>query len=75
VRRLYALEETCDTSPCAYVARIERQVRKGRHDFYRLKFGKGDSLALLPMLYRDPGWPALQRKRRKWTSYIGTLRM
>ena len=54
---------------------VERQVRKGRHDFYRLKFGKGDSLALLPMLYRDPGWPALQRKRRKWTSYIGTLRM
>ena len=54
---------------------VERRVRKGRHDFYRLKFGKGDSLALLPMLYRDPGWPALQRKRRKWTSYIGTLRM
>jgi len=54
---------------------VERQVRKGRHDFYRLKFGKDDSLALLPMPYRDPGWPALQRKRRKWTSYIGTLRM
>src|SRR6266581_8863418 len=26
---------------------VERQVRKGRHDFYRLKFGKSDSLVLL----------------------------
>jgi len=53
---------------------VERQVRKGRHDFYRLKFGKSDSLVLLTTLYRDPAWPALQRKRRKWTRYIGTRR-
>jgi hypothetical protein len=49
---------------------VERIVRKGRHDFFRLKFGKGDSLVLLPVLYGDPAWPALQRKRRIWTRYL-----
>ena len=52
---------------------VERIVRKGRRDFYRLKFGKRDSLALLPILYRDATWPSLQRKRRKWTTYNDTL--
>jgi hypothetical protein len=48
---------------------VERIVREGRKDFYRLKYGKIDSRVLLAALYADPAWPALDRKRRKWMTY------
>lgn len=48
---------------------VERVVRKGRKDFYRLKYGKVESRVLLAALYADLAWPALERKRRKWLTY------
>jgi hypothetical protein len=48
---------------------VERSVRAGRHDFYRLKFGKIESRTLFGALYADPAWPALARKRQKWLVY------
>lgn len=51
---------------------VERIVREGRKDFYRLKYGKLESRALLATLYADPAWPALERKRKKWLRYQAT---
>ncbi len=44
--------------------------RNGRHEFVTLPYGKRDGLRLLPLLYRDPTVPRLERKYRIWQSYI-----
>jgi hypothetical protein len=44
--------------------------RDGRHDMYTLRFGKRDSLLLLPLLYADSNAPRLTRKWRVWASYV-----
>ena len=44
--------------------------RPGRNDFYRLKYGKTESLTLLETLYCDPTAPHLPRKRQKWLDYL-----
>ena len=49
---------------------LEQMHRPNRHPFYRLRFGKADSLALLGALYADPTWPALARKRDIWHRYV-----
>lgn len=41
-----------------------------RHEFYTLRYGKRDGLRLLPLLYRDPIVPRLERKYRVWQSYL-----
>jgi hypothetical protein len=41
-----------------------------RHEFVTLRYGKRDGLRLLPLLYRDPTVPRLERKHRIWRSYI-----
>ena len=48
---------------------LERIVRKKRHDLFRLKYGKRESIVLLRLLYSDPNAPCLDRKRRKWIDY------
>jgi hypothetical protein len=48
---------------------VQRTVREGRKDFYRLNYGKAESRVLLAALYADPAWPALERKRLKWLMY------
>jgi hypothetical protein len=55
---------------------LERTDHPNRHPFYRLRFGKADSMVLLDLLYGDPASPALLRKRSLWIGYrdaqIGT---
>ncbi len=58
IHRLYALEGW-----------LECTEREGRHPFYRLRFGKRDSIVLLESLYADAASPALARKRNIWISY------
>jgi len=41
-----------------------------RHEFLTLRYGKRDGLRLLPLLYRDPDVPRLERKYRIWRSYL-----
>jgi hypothetical protein len=41
-----------------------------RHEFVTLRYGKRDGLRLLPLLYRDPTVPRLERKYRIWQSYL-----
>ncbi len=48
---------------------VERIVRKKRHDLFRLKYGKRESIILLRLLYSDANAPCLDRKRRKWVDY------
>ena len=48
---------------------VERIIRKKRHDLFRLKYGKRESIVLLRLLYSDPNAPSLDRKRRKWIDY------
>ena len=48
---------------------VERIVRKKRHDLFRLKYGKRESIVLLRLLYSDPNAPCLERKRGKWIDY------
>ncbi len=48
---------------------VERIVRKKRHDLFRLKYGKRESVVLLRLLYSDTKAPCLDRKRRKWVDY------
>lgn len=47
---------------------VERTSRAGRHPYHRLRFGRRDSFVLLGALYADPTWPALERKRAKWSA-------
>jgi hypothetical protein len=48
---------------------VERIVRKKRHDLFRLKYGKRESIILLRLLYADPTAPCLERKRKIWIEY------
>ena len=54
---------------------VERIVRKKRHDLFRLKYGKRESIILLRLLYSDPNAPCLDRKRQKWINYAYTNRV
>ncbi len=49
---------------------IEARRRPPRNDFFRLKYGKRESLALLPALYADHDVPCLERKKSKWLGYL-----
>ena len=49
---------------------LAREEREGRHPCFKLKFGKRDSMVLLSALYADPSAPRLERKYRKWVSYV-----
>jgi LAGLIDADG DNA endonuclease family protein len=49
---------------------VERIVRKKRHDLFRVKYGKRESIILLRLLYADPGAPCLERKRMIWNEYL-----
>lgn len=43
--------------------------REGRHDFFRLKFGKHDSIKLLQGIYPRADVPKLDRKWKIWDDY------
>ena len=49
---------------------IETRRRPPRNDFFRLKYGKRESLVLLAALYADPDVPCLRRKKAKWLGYL-----
>src|SRR5205809_166430 len=49
---------------------VETAKREGRHDFFKLKYGKAASLALLTAFYADPLAPRLVRKWQIWNDYI-----
>ncbi len=42
----------------------------GRSDMYALRYGKRESVKLLPLLYADPDAPRLRRKWQIWTDYV-----
>ena len=46
-----------------------RPPREGRHAFYRLKFGKRDSITLLSAMYPTDDVPKLERKWKVWHEY------
>ena len=46
-----------------------RPARPPRHEFYRLKYGKHDSIKLLSVLYPSLDVPKLERKWRIWDDY------
>ncbi len=48
---------------------VEVLKRDGRHDFFKLKYGKAASVALLKAFYADTSAPCLERKRQIWTDY------
>jgi hypothetical protein len=48
---------------------ITRAARGRRHACYTLRFGKRDSVVLLPLIYRDLGAPRLTRKWNVWVAY------
>jgi len=48
---------------------IERTHRSHRNPFFRLKYGKRESIMLLSTLYSDPDAPRLERKWKKWDAY------
>jgi hypothetical protein len=48
---------------------VEVLKREGRHDLFKLKYGKAASVALLTAFYLDPGAPCLERKRAIWLDY------
>ena len=48
---------------------VEVLKRDGRHDFFKLKYGKAATIALLTAFYADPTAPCLERKRKIWTDY------
>lgn len=50
---------------------VEVLRREGRHDFYKLKYGKGAAIQLLTQFYLDPGSPRLVRKWQIWDEYVG----
>jgi len=49
---------------------VEVRRLEGRHDFYKLKYEKGASEALLTAFYADPAAPRLVRKWQIWDSYL-----
>jgi hypothetical protein len=49
---------------------VEVLKREGRHDFFKLKYGKHATIALLRLFYADPDAPRLIRKWRIWDDYI-----
>ena len=60
------------SSVAALTGRIEkRQPRAGerRHDFFRLKYGKHASIALLAAMYPNADVPKLERKWAIWNGY------
>ena len=48
---------------------VEVRKLEGRHDFFKLKYGKAATVALLTAFYADPSAPCLERKRKIWTDY------
>lgn len=49
---------------------IETRAARGRrHEFYRLKFGKRDSITLLTAMYPSDDVPKLERKWSIWNAY------
>ena len=48
---------------------VEVLTREGRHDFFKLKYGKAATVALLTAFYADARAPCLERKRKIWTDY------
>jgi hypothetical protein len=44
--------------------------RAGRHNFYKLKYGKSAAEALLTAFYADAGAPRLVRKWQIWDGYV-----
>ena len=52
---------------CGYVE--WRKATTARRDFFRLRFGKRDSVRLLAELYADPSAPRLHRKFSIWVDY------
>ena len=49
---------------------IETRRRPPLNDFFRLKYGKRESLVLLAALYADRDVPCLQRKKDKWLGFL-----
>jgi hypothetical protein len=49
---------------------VEVRKLEGRHDFYKLKYEKAASEALLTTFYADPDAPRLVRKWRVWDAYV-----
>jgi hypothetical protein len=48
---------------------VQRFSREGRHDMFRLQYGKQASIRLLGLLYADPSAPRLERKWKIWQAY------
>ena len=52
------------------LGRVEQLTKQeGRHDFFRLKYGNGESVVLLPMMYPTARVPMLERKWKIWNNY------
>jgi len=49
---------------------VETARREGRHDFFKLKYGKAATTVLLSAFYVDPTAPRLVRKWEIWESYV-----
>ena len=49
---------------------VETTKREGRHDFFKLKYGKAATVALLKAFYADPSAPRLLRKWQLWDAYV-----
>ena len=47
----------------------QRRPVEGRHDFFRLAYGKHDSITLLSAMYPSSDVPKLERKWRIWQDY------
>ncbi len=48
---------------------VEVRTQAGKHDFFKLKYGKHASIVLLQRLYEDPKAPRLVRKWAIWDGY------
>ena len=48
---------------------LETRRVEGKHDFFKLKYGKGAAIALLSAFYADPTSPRLVRKWKIWDDY------
>jgi len=46
------------------------RARDDRRDLYALRYGKRESIRLLPLLYADPDAPRLRRKWLIWIDYL-----